>query len=122
MLRWWTPVMNFRRTATRDTELAGVALPAGSRLMVLWASGNRDEHEWPHADQVDLARPRATRHLAFGPGLHRCLGAQLARLEVRVVLEELLARPGTVELDGGPLRYRNSAFVRTLEALPVRLC
>jgi len=121
VLRLETPFQGHFRVTTRDTELGGVAMPTGTRLMVLWASGNRDERAWSRPDDVILDRDRAGRHLAFGHGLHRCLGAALARLEGRVVLEELLAGTTGFELGSPAPRYRNSVFVRTLETLPLRL-
>ena len=121
VLRLETPFQGHFRVTTCDTELAGVPLPSGTRLMVLWASANRDERVWSHADEVQLDRKRAGRHMAFGHGLHRCLGAALARLEGRVVLEELLANTTHFGLDTPAPRYRSSVFVRTLESLPLRL-
>lgn len=121
VLRLETPFQGHFRCTTREVELGGTTLPAGARLMVLWASGNRDPAAWSHPDRVDLDRPNGARHLAFGHGLHRCLGAQLARLEAKVVVEEALQRCGSITLDTASLRYRPSVFVRTLEALPIRL-
>ena len=121
VLRLETPFQGHFRVTTRDTELGGVDLPAGTRLMVLWATANRDERAWTRPDEVVLDRKRGGRHLAFGHGLHRCLGAALARLEGRVVLEELLARSDHFELATPAPRYRKSVFVRTLETLPLRV-
>ncbi len=94
MLRWWTPVQSFIRTAIVDTELRGKRIAAGDVLLLLYASANRDEEIWgDDADRFDVGRDHARkRQLAFGFGEHLCLGAPLARMEARVLFEELLAR------------------------------
>jgi cytochrome P450 len=109
MLRWTTPVVSFMRTATRDTELAGVAIAEGEPVLMVYASANRDEDVFgPTAGVFDVAR-HPNPHIAFGFGPHFCLGAALARLEGRVVLEELLRRfsgvepAGAVERSGSPV-------------------
>ena len=120
MLRWVTPIRSFARTATRDTVLRGQCITAGDYLLLLYASGNRDEDSFgPTADLFDAARPTEPIHLAFGFGEHFCLGASLARLEVRVLFEELLARfPAfTPAGDVVPLR---STLMNGLERMPVR--
>jgi cytochrome P450 len=120
MLRWWTPVQSFTRTATRDTELRGRRIAAGEVLLLLYASANRDEEIWGEdADRFDVARDHATRrHLAFGFGEHLCLGAPLARLEARVLLEELLARFPHFEIAGEP-ELLHSRLMHGVERLPV---
>ena len=110
---------HFRKT-NEAMELAGVALPEGARLMVLWASGNRDETVFEDADRIDLERPNLRNHLSFGHGIHLCIGAQLARLEARVALEELLNSTSRFEM-AGPARHLPSVFVRTPSDLPIRL-
>ncbi len=103
-LRWTTPVISFMRTATRDTTLAGVPVAAGDPLLMLYASANRDAEVFgPTADRLDIARD-PNPHLAFGLGHHFCLGAALARLEGRAILEALLARFGTVAPAGAIVR------------------
>src|SRR3712207_1158412 len=98
MLRWATPVHHFRRTTTRDTELAGTAIPAGAKVTTWFVSGNRDETVFDHPDRFDVGRT-PNKHMAFGPGgIHHCMGAHLARMEVRIVFEELLQRVRTIEL------------------------
>ncbi|NCY17522.1 MAG: cytochrome P450, partial [Actinobacteria bacterium] len=101
ILRWTTAVIYFIRTATVDTELGGVKIGAGESLMMLYASANRDEAEFgPTADQFDIGRT-PNHHVAFGFGVHFCLGAALARLEVAAVLDALLDRGVTrIELAG----------------------
>ena len=100
LLRWTTPVISFMRTATRDTEIAGIAVAAGSPVLMLFASADRDEAAFgPSAGILDVARS-PNPHLAFGFGNHFCLGAALARLEARVVLEALVERFAGIELAG----------------------
>ncbi len=100
LLRWTSPVLSFMRTATRDTELRGVAIAAGEPLLMLFVSANRDTDMFgPTAHRLDVGR-QPNPHIAFGFGNHFCLGAALARLEGRVVLEELLARFGRLEVAG----------------------
>ncbi len=104
MLRWTTPVVSFMRTTTRPTELGGRELGAGEPVLMLYASANRDESVFgPTADRFDAAR-NPNPHVAFGFGPHFCVGAVLARLEGRVLLEELLARFGGVEQAGSVVR------------------
>jgi cytochrome P450 len=122
MLRLESPFQGHFRVARRDTELAGQPLRRGDRLMLLWASANRDERVYEGSDEVRLDRKRGDRpHLAFGQGIHLCLGAGLARALARATLERLLARTTTIELAAPALRYEPSGFVRTLEALPLRV-
>jgi cytochrome P450 len=89
LLRFESPVQYQVRTATAGLELHGVAIPAGARVALLWGSANRDERRWERPDELDLTR-EAKRNLAFGEGIHHCLGAPLARLQGRIVLEETL--------------------------------
>jgi cytochrome P450 len=120
MLRHWTPVQSFIRTATMDTELRGRRIRAGQTLLLLYASANRDEEVWgDDADRFDVGRDHTRRrHLAFGFGEHLCLGAPLARLEARVVFEELLARFPQFEL-AGPPELLHSRLMHGVERLPV---
>ncbi|MBA2691566.1 MAG: cytochrome P450 [Rubrobacter sp.] len=120
MLRWATAVHYFRRTTTRDTTLAGTEIPKGAKVATWLASGNRDEAVFENPDTFDVGRD-PNRHMAFGPGgIHHCLGAHLARMEVRVVFEELLARVGNIELTGPPERLRSN-FFNGIKRLPVRV-
>ena len=120
-LRWVTPIQAFCRTAVEDLEMAGSSVAAGDYVVLLYASGNRDETVFgPTADRFDLARPATPAHLAFGFGEHLCLGASLARMEARIVLEELLRRHPTYEVTGDPV-YVPSTLTRSLASLPVRL-
>jgi cytochrome P450 len=101
------------RHVNRDTSLGGVELPQGSRILLLWAAANRDPSQFANPDAIDIDRPGLREHLSFGRGIHFCIGARLARLEARVILEELLARTGSFALapDRVP-RYVSSIFVR----------
>ena len=121
MLRWWTPVQSFIRTATRKTELRGKRIAEGDVMLLLYASANRDEEVWgDDADRFDVGRDhRRARHLAFGFGEHLCLGASIARLEARVVFEELLARFPDFALAGEP-KLLESRLMHAIEHLPVR--
>jgi cytochrome P450 len=110
LLRWATPVMHFRRTVTRDVEVRGQRIPAGDWVLMHYLSANRDEDVFDRANQFDVARPDAG-HAAFGGGgVHFCLGAQLARLELRVMLEELYANVPGLTVTGPPGRLRSSFF------------
>jgi len=121
MLRWVSPIKNMARTATSDTELAGQHIAAGEKLLLLYPSANRDAAVFDDPFTFDIRRT-PNDHLAFGHGPHFCLGASLARLELRVVFEELLDRfPDLhlVDLEEPPLRAAN--FVSGIETLPVRV-
>jgi len=118
MLRFVSPIQNFARRVQHDTELAGKTLRAGEYVALFYGSANRDESVFgADADRFDLTRPSADRHLAFGFGEHLCLGASLARLEARVLFEELLARGPGFALAGKPRKLR-STFVNGLVELP----
>jgi cholest-4-en-3-one 26-monooxygenase len=119
-IRWVTPILNMRRTATRDTEVAGTQVRAGDELLLMYSSANRDEGVFgPTAGRFDVGRD-PNPHVAFGFGTHFCLGAALARLEIRVMFEELLPRLRDLRLAPGtaPDRVPN-AFVRGFNSLPV---
>ncbi len=120
MLRWWTPVQSFTRRAARTTELRGRPISEGDALILLYASANRDEEVWGEdADRFEIGRDHGRlRHLAFGFGEHLCLGAPLARLEARVMFEELLARFPGFELAGEP-ELLSSRLMHGVERLPV---
>jgi cytochrome P450 len=119
-LRWVTPIQQFARTVVADTTVGGVEVRADEYLLMIYASGNRDESAFgPTADEFDAFRPVTTPNLAFGFGEHLCLGAALARLEARVFLEEMLARFPEYEVTG-PGEYVRSNLVRGYESLPFR--
>jgi cytochrome P450 family 142 subfamily A polypeptide 1 len=119
-LRWVSPIRNMARTATRDVELRGRQVKEGQKLLLLYPSANRDASVFPDADRFDVART-PNEHVAFGFGPHFCLGAALARLEVRVAFERLLERLPDLRLagDGGEPDLRPANFVSGYEAMPV---
>ena len=118
-LRWVTPIQQFSRTATRDTSLSGTPVAEGDYLVMLYASGNRDETAFgPTADVFDAFRPVTVPNLAFGFGEHLCLGAALARLEARVLFEELLARFPEYEI-AGEAEWLPSSLVRGPHSVPM---
>ncbi len=120
MLRWVTPVMHFRRTARADTELGGQAIAEGDKVVMWYVSANRDEAAFLDADRFDVGRT-PNEHVAFGAGgPHFCLGASLARLEARVMFEELVSRFPDLELAGPPRRLRSN-FINGIKELPVRV-
>lgn len=122
MLRWVTPVRNMNRTATVDVELGGQQILKGDRLLLLYLSGNRDEAVFENPEVFDITRS-PNNHMAFGAnGRHFCLGAQLARLELTVLFEEVLDRlPGLALVDPGISQpERAGSFVLGIEELPVR--
>jgi cholest-4-en-3-one 26-monooxygenase len=118
-LRMFPAFAHFRRTATADTELAGRKISQGQKVVMWYASSNRDESRYEDPDRFDVTRN--PEHQAFGAGgRHFCLGTALARLELRVLLEETLARYPEMEIDGRPV-MAESAFINQLKTLPVRL-
>ena len=119
VLRWANPLHYFRRTATRDTELAGQRIAAGDKVAMIYTSANRDEAVFDDPQSFDIAR-EPNPHLSFGIGTHFCLGVHLARLEGRVFFEELLSRFGRIELAGEPRRQRSN-LNNALKSLPLRL-
>lgn len=119
-LRWASPVYHFRRTATRDVELGGRTIRAGDKVVMWFASGNRDEAVFADPYRFDVTRT-PNDHVAFGKGSpHFCLGNNLARLEIRLMFETLLPRIGRAEL-GGEVRRVRSNFVNGIKTLPVRI-
>lgn len=118
MLRWVTPVIHFRRTATKDVVVRGQQIKEGDKVVLYYASANRDEDVFKDPQQFDVAR-EPNDHIAFGIGQHSCLGLNLARLEIRVMFEELLKRMPDIELDG-PVRRLRSNFINGVKAIPVK--
>jgi cytochrome P450 len=118
MLRWTSPVVSFMRTATHDTELSGQAIREGEPVLMLYASANRDERQFgPTADRFDIGRD-PNHHVAFGFGAHFCIGATLARIEARVLLEELLDRFDAVE-PAGDVERSSSAVIAGVKRAPL---
>ncbi|HEV7205414.1 MAG TPA: cytochrome P450 [Jatrophihabitans sp.] len=118
LLRWWTPVMIFRRTATVDTTLGGTAVRAGDKVVVSFVAANRDPSVFDRPDEFDIDR-QPNPHLVFGHGPHFCLGAQLARTQLRALFTELLTRTEWIEAAGEPA-YLRSNFQRGVKRLPIR--
>jgi cytochrome P450 len=117
MLRWWTPVMTFRRTATEDCVLGGQPIRAGDKVVVSFTSANRDEAVFASPDSFDIGR-QPNPHLVFGHGPHFCLGAHLARVQMRALFAEVLARTSSLRYAGAP-SYLRSNFQRGVKRLPV---
>ena len=119
-IRWASPTMHFRRTATEDFQLHGKTVKAGDKVVYWFVSANRDENRFDQPFEVDLQRT-PNRHMAFGQGgPHVCLGMWLARLELRVLLQELVKRVNTIEL-AGDIEYLRSNFVGGIKRLPVKM-
>ena len=121
MLRWVSPIKNMTRTATHDAELRGQRIAAGDKLLLLYPSANRDAEVFPDPERFDVERT-PNEHVAFGFGAHFCLGSSLARLELRVMFEEVLRRMPELRLaTDAPPRRRASNFISGIEELPVTL-
>jgi cytochrome P450 len=119
VLRYESPLRAFTRKSLQPTEIGDIEVPAESRVLVLYASANRDEHEWPEADVFDIRR-NATRHLGFGHGTHACAGQGLARIEMQAMLTALMRQVSRIELAGEPTWALNN-IIRCYERLPLRL-
>jgi cytochrome P450 len=120
ILRFGTPIIYFRRTATRDTEIRGAHIHAGDRVALWYVSANFDEAVFENPQRFDVSR-RPNPHVTFGRGgPHFCLGSFLAQLEIRILLEEILARKVRFELTGEPVRL-SSNFINGFKSLPVRV-
>lgn len=119
MIRWTSPVRHFLRYAQQPTELRGVEIPAGGRVLLSYPSANRDEAVFADPGRFDVTRSDADKLLSFGVGAHFCLGAQFARRELRTMLTRLSTQLGHIELDGEPA-YAHSHFVSGVKHLPVR--
>lgn len=121
MIRWVSPIVNMNRTLTRDTELHGEKLSEGDRVLLLYPSGNRDERAFENPNAFDVER-WPNRHVAFGGyGVHHCLGASLARLELKILFEEVLSRMPDIHFASEePLKRRPNNFITGIEEFPVR--
>lgn len=118
-LRWDSTVQTFFRTATRSTEVAGVTIPEGAKVLLFLASANRDPRRWVEPERFDLDR-EAAGHVGFGFGLHRCLGQMVARQEAELVLQALLKRVHSIRLTAEPIRRLNNTL-RAIASLPVEV-
>ena len=117
LLRFDAPFQWFTRVATRDTEINGAPIPVGGRVVLVWGSANRDERRWPRPDELVIDRERR-RHVAFGEGIHHCLGAPLARMQARIVLEQVLPILADYQ-PTGVVERRFTPSERTIVSLPV---
>ncbi len=120
IIRWQTPLAFMRRTTTEDVEIGGQVIPKGERVLMWYASGNRDESVFEDADRLDIDRANARQHLSFGYGVHRCMGNRVAELQLRILWEEMLDRYSRIEVTGAPVRAISN-FVRGYTHLPVKL-
>jgi cytochrome P450 len=119
-IRWQSPVIHMRRTARKDTELAGKTIRQGDKVVMWYVSGNRDETTIDQPERFVVGRPKARQHLAFGAGVHRCVGDRLAEMQLRILWEEMLRRDLRIEVMGPPVRLYSN-FIRGIRALPVRI-
>ena len=120
IIRWVTPVIHMRRTATVDTELAGQHIKAGDKVVYWYVSGNRDPEAIEEPDRFIIDRARPRQHLSFGFGIHRCVGNRLAELQLKILWEEILARFPMIEVMGEATRtYSN--FIHGFRSMPVRI-
>jgi len=120
IIRWQTPLAHMRRTATRDAEIAGKPIAKGDKVVMWYVSANRDDAVFERPNELRIDRKNARQHLAFGLGVHFCMGSRLAEMQLRVLWEELLARFHEVEVVGAPVRVRSN-FVKGYAHLPVRV-
>jgi cytochrome P450 len=118
-VRYSSPVQTFFRTTNKDTELAGLALPEGSKVLMFLAAANRDPRQWDNPDKFDIQR-KATGHVGFGFGVHACLGQMLARLEGECFLTAFARHVKHLEPAGAPKQQLNNTL-RGLDSLPLRL-
>lgn len=120
IIRWQTPLAYMRRTALQDIEIGGKQIHEGDKVVMWYASGNRDEDIFDNADKLIIDRPNARQHVSFGYGIHRCMGNRLAEMQLRVLWEEIQQRFHKVEVVDNPVRNK-SVMVRGYTSLPVRL-
>jgi cytochrome P450 family 142 subfamily A polypeptide 1 len=120
LIRFVTPIHNMCRVATVDTTVGGHPVTAGSQLVLMYSSANRDPAHFADPEALDVTR-QPNHHLSFGFGTHFCLGAALARLEIRVFLEELVRRVRRISVDPGAVEEMPNAFVYGLRSVPVEL-
>ena len=120
IIRWQTPLMHMRRTATRDVEFKGKQIRKGDKIVMWYLSGNRDENTIDNADEFIIDRSNPRHHSSFGFGVHRCMGNRLAEMQLRILWEEIMQRFSFVELVGEPERVQSN-FVRGFATMPVKL-
>jgi cytochrome P450 len=119
-IRYHSPVLHMRRTARNDVELAGRRIARGDKVVIWYISGNRDEDKIERADEFIIDRAKPRQHLAFGAGIHRCVGDRLAEQQIRILWEEVLQRDLRFEITGPPRRVYSN-FIRGIRSLPVRI-
>ena len=120
IIRWQTPLAHMRRTALRDAELGGKTIRKGDKVVMWYLSGNRDSEVIEQADRFIIDRARPRQHMAFGFGIHRCVGNRLAELQLKVLWQEILQRFPRIEVVGEPKRTKSN-FVHGFTSLPVRI-
>lgn len=120
IIRWQSPVTHMRRTALEDTQLGGQTIRKGEKVVMWYISANRDEKMFPDAERFDVGRENARRHLSFGHGIHRCVGAKLAESQIATVIAEMVSRNIRVVPQGAPERLA-SPFLHGFTAMPVRI-
>jgi cytochrome P450 len=106
------------RITRKEMQIHGVTVPGNSRVFMMWASGNRDERFWDRPDTFDFRRDNVKKHLTFGHGIHACIGRELARMEIRIVIRKLLQRTSQLKIVG-ETPYEASIFARTLVRMPL---
>ncbi len=120
IIRWQTPLAYMRRTALEDVELHGKTIRKGDKVVMWYASGNKDETQFENPHELIIDRPNARQHVSFGYGIHRCMGNRLAELQLKILWEEIMQRFHKVEVVGQPIRNR-AVMIRGYTELPVRL-
>jgi cytochrome P450 len=118
MIRWTAPVRSFMRWVQQDIELGGVQMREGDRVLTSYPAANRDESVFDHAMDFDIARTDVDKLLSFGLGVHYCLGAQVARREIRTMLAKVLERTRSIEL-AGDVQFSSAHFVSGVKHLPI---
>jgi len=120
IVRWQSPVTHMRRTATRDAELGGQRIAKGEKVVMWYISANRDESVFPNAERFDVTRANARRHLGFGHGIHRCVGARLAEIQLATLIGEIVSRNWRIMPQAAPERLA-SPFLHGFVHMPVRI-
>ena len=120
IVRWQTPVIHMRRTATADAEIGGKPIKAGDKVVIWYISGNRDEDAIENPNQFIVDRRRPREHMSFGFGIHRCLGNRLAEMQLKILWEEVLKRDLRIDVLDKPV-YAYSNFLHAIRSLPVRI-
>jgi cytochrome P450 len=120
IIRWQTPVIHMRRTANRDVQVGDSTIPAGAKVVMWYLSGNRDERVYDDPERLIIDRHNARSHLAFGFGIHRCMGNRLAEMQLRVLWEEIVQRFTLIEQVDEVTRVSNN-LIRGIRSLPVRI-